>query len=742
MDEKTKFIVKSNIIHNNKYDYSKVDYKNSYTKVIITCPTHGDFDQIPYNHIRGSGCKKCAIESSQIVDQEAFIKKAKYKHKNKYDYSKVKYTGIFENIIVICPKHGEFEQSANVHLRSSGCPQCGHESSKILLFKPEQFTKKSNKIHNNKYDYSKVKYKNSKTKVTIVCPKHGEFEQLPSSHMRGYGCPKCTRSNKKLTTQEFIKRSKKTHGNKYDYSKSKYENSSTKVKIICLKHGEFEQYPRNHINGGNCPLCIGKKKSNIQEFIKKSKEIHDNKYDYTKAIYVNNSTKVIIICPEHGEFKQTPHKHLSGQGCKKCAYIKTQKQNRLSIDEFIQRARENHGDKYDYSLVDYQGINVKIKIICPKHGEFEQTPSEHIKNKFGCLQCANENTSDSLKFTTEQFIERSKLIHGDKYDYSKTIYNKALDKLTIICQKHGEFKQLPIHHWRGVGCPKCSAVISSGHQQVIDFIQSIYDSKVEINDRMEISPYELDIYIPELSLAIEYNGVFYHSYDRPETPKEKNRHRDKHLLCKEKDILLIQINEHEWIEKSETIKSTISHKLGLSNRIFARKCKIVEINNKEHKQFMDTNHIYGHGRCSHVSYGLEYDGDLVCVMSFNKHHKYQWEINRLASKLNHVIIGGADKLFKHFIKNHKPDRIMTYADARFGCGDVYKQLGFKLDGMTSPGYGYIRGCNYYKRQEFQKHKLRNKLEIFDQNLTEAENMFNNGYARLWDAGHYRFVWVK
>lgn len=185
----------------------------------------------------------------------------------------------------------------------------------------EQFVAKANKVHNNKYVYNKTNYINSKTKVIITCPIHGDFEQTPANHLYGKGCPKC--SGKSKTTEEWIIEAKEIHGNKYDYSKTVFINTNTKVCIICPKHGEFWQLPYNHLSGEGCSKCRYdqvslKNKSDLETFITKAQEIHDNKYDYSKATYVLNNVKTTIICPIHGEFKQTPQAHLSGEGCPMC----------------------------------------------------------------------------------------------------------------------------------------------------------------------------------------------------------------------------------------------------------------------------------------------------------------------------------------------------------------------------------------------------------------------------------------
>ena len=180
-------------------------------------------------------------------------------------------------------------------------------------------------MHEGKYNYDKVEYENNKTKVYIICYEHGEFEQRPSEHLSGRGCPKCkgeaNGERKRSSKEDFIKKSREKHGDKYDYTNVEYKDSQTKVCIICPnpEHGKFWQVPADHIRGSGCPKCANyKQKLSKEEFIKKANEKHGGKYNYDKVEYVNNATKVCIICPEHGEFWQTPSAHINGQGCPKC----------------------------------------------------------------------------------------------------------------------------------------------------------------------------------------------------------------------------------------------------------------------------------------------------------------------------------------------------------------------------------------------------------------------------------------
>lgn len=232
-------------------------------------------------------------------------------------------------------------------------------------------------------------------------------------------------------------------------------------------------------------------------FIEKAKQIHGDKYDYSQVEYINSATPVSIICSLHGEFKQIPNNHLKGYGCKICAHIHTTKQQTPTTEQFIQRAQQVHGNKYDYSKVVYKNAKTPVIIICPIHGEFEQLPYEHIRRK-GCPKCSRH------QLTKEQFITKAKLIHGDKYDYSKVNYINTTTKICIICPKHGEFYQLPTEHLKGHGCGKCSmSILERNIANMLDSINVEYD----YNQFYKwLGNLQLDFYIPTLNIAIECQG--------------------------------------------------------------------------------------------------------------------------------------------------------------------------------------------------------------------------------------------
>ena len=307
----------------------------------------------------------------------------------------------------------------------------------------DQFIERAKLIHGDRYDYSEVEYVDAITPVMIICSEHGCFTQTPNYHSRGYGCPSCG-SKLKITTDQFIERAKSIHGDRYDYSMVEYTKARNKVNILCSEHGKFKQTPSNHLTGRGCPSCACMLKSTTNQFIERAKLTHGDRYDYSMVNYVNNYTKVNIICSEHGHFAQTPNSHLSGNGCRHCG------RQTLTTDQFIERAKLTHGDRYDYSEVEYVNNRTTVMIICSEHGHFKQTPNIHLSGK-GCPSCGGK-----LKLTANQFIERAKLTHGDRYDYSMVEYVNSNTKVNIICSEHGEFKQVPYSHLSGQGCPSCS----------------------------------------------------------------------------------------------------------------------------------------------------------------------------------------------------------------------------------------------------------------------------------------------
>lgn len=395
--------------------------------------------------------------------------------------------------------------------------------------------------------------------------------------------------------------------------------------------------------------------------------------------------------------------------------------------------------KFDFVIAKCQICDSEREM---KFQVFKQNVKYREKRGKSGWQCHNCSTK-STEFKKECSIRAKKKWQDPNYDYGETNYTGTKSRIKIICPMHGPFVLTAESHLKGSACPACSASISRGHLEISELVRSL-GVELYMNDRTIISPYELDIYVPKENIAIEYHGIYWHAHGEEETSADRNYHSMKHELCANANIRLIQIFEHEWKNKKNIVTSMIRNAFGKSSRIYARRCKISVIKDNISSRFMEKSHIQGH-RAARLHIALIYNENIVAVMSFNKHHKYEWEIIRFANALNTSVVGGASRLFRYFVKNYKPSQVISYADRRYSTGDLYKNLEFKFDGTTSPNYFYVKSGAVYSRQRFQKHKMGRLLEEgmldnFDPGLSESINMINNNYKRIWDAGHWRFIW--
>lgn len=295
-------------------------------------------------------------------------------------------------------------------------------------------------------------------------------------------------------------------------------------------------------------------------------------------------------------------------------------------------------------------------------------------------------------------------------------------------------------------CPKCFPYTSSKEEQEIyEFILNyISENDIIRNDRQVLNGKELDIYIPSKNIAIEFNGLYWHSEFN--SGKDKFYHVNKFNECLKNEIQLIQIFSDEWYNKQKIVKSILLSKMGLiEKKIFARKCAIKEVPSKDANEFLDENHIQGRSN-SKYNYGLYFDNKLVSLLTIGKarfNKNYEYEIHRFCNILNTNVIGGFSKLLKYFEKTINPRSLITYADIRYSTGSLYKTANFELSHISDPNYFYTNDfLNRESRNKYQKHKLENLLETFDSEMSEIENMANNGFDRIWDCGNMVFTKCK
>jgi DNA-directed RNA polymerase subunit M/transcription elongation factor TFIIS len=521
-------------------------------------------------------------------------------------------------------------------------------------------------------------------------------------------------------------------------------NCETKVPFWCNIHQEYYlQTLYKHSNGQGCPKCryIKSAKSQIKTDYFFIDEIRKDYQEKVKNGEVSGKTKIPFICNIHGEYWQSLIAHSKGQGCPKCGIKKLS--NLFSKKEytFINEIREDY-----QQLIKNGELNNRSKVpfICPIHGEYWQELRHHSE-EHNCPICGNNKRSFNKITKIYPFMEEI------REDYQLLIKNGEItqkDKIIFICKEHGEYSQTLECHLRGQNCPKCSNNISNSEIELYNFVKEYYPNTINnIRNLIPNRQLELDIYIPELKIGIEYNGLIWHS--------EKFDNNKYNLLNKTKEfnnigIRVIHIFEDEWLFKNDIVKKKLLHILNVdkSKRIFARKCIVKEIDVNSCKTFLNNNHLQGYYRSKH-RFGLftKNTNELVAVMTFINSKisssLKDWEMSRYATNCN--IIGGFDKLFKYAKNIINFKKVVTFADLRWSDlnNNIYEKTGWIKEYITKPNYFYVgKGFEKIYRFGMRKSILKDKLDYFDPKLTEVENCAINGYYRLFDCGNIKYSKLK
>ena len=479
--------------------------------------------------------------------------------------------------------------------------------------------------------------------------------------------------------------------NKEIYEQRKKERNEKNVKTCLERYGT--------VNGGCSEQALQKiKETSLKNYgvenVAQSEEIIKK----IKETKLKNHGNPSFVNPE--KMKQTKLERYGDSGF-------------VNPEKYKETCRERYGvDNYSKSL------ECKEKIINTTLFRYDRTSTNqiHLENFENLNEdYVKQNFIKDSRFLIDEFEEYFNILTRNTSLKYKKIYNILEPNKSNKCKTQ---------------------------QYIFDSINT--ENKI-FNDRHLGK--ELDIFLPEYNLAIEFDGLMYHSDGNSECKifknKEKNYHLQKTELCLKNNIQLFHIFEGEdldlWL-------SMINTKLNLNKKIYARKCIIKELKSQETVEFLNENHLQGFCQAK-INVGLFYNNELVSVMTFSKprfNKNYEYELIRFCSKRNTSVIGGASKLWKYFVTKYNPKSVISYANRRFSNGEIYSKLGFELIGKTEPNYFYFKEGDQelYSRVKFQKHKLSKLLDNFDENLSEAENMFNNNYRRIYDCGNLKFEYIK
>ena len=444
----------------------------------------------------------------------------------------------------------------------------------------------------------------------------------------------------------------------------------------------------------------------------------------------------------------------------------------LQVPEFKEKqentTEERHGNKnyyatekfktemHEYNLENFgvefnwQREDVKEKI---KDTKEERYGDRNYVNIEKMKQTKLEKYGDETYFDKEKMLKTKNENYKIKYqklanDNGQNIRIDSIGRWQINCTCltcNSEFSIYRAYYKVRISrnepiCLKCNPIVistvSREESSLYDYIKELSNNVIQ-SDKNILNGHELDIFLPDKKIAIEYDGLYWHC----ELNKETTYHLKKTETCEKQGIQLIHVFEDEWLAKPDIVKSRINGLLGLNDRIFARKCIVKEVSYKDSAEFLELNHIQGNCN-SKYRYGLYYNDELVSLMTFGKSRfKDEFEMLRFCNKLNTNIVGGASKLFQHFIKNHPEiNKIISYADRRWSKGNLYEKIGFNFIENTKPSYYYIKGKVRFNRINFQKHKL--VAGGYDPALSEHEIMLSRQFYRIYDCGTKKYEWIR
>lgn len=481
------------------------------------------------------------------------------------------YRGVERPLSWKCGKGHEWETRPSRILEGCWCRVCSVEAQKLTT---EEVVSRFRGRHGDRYDYSEVVYRLDGVPVTIICKVHGRFEQRPDLHWKGTNCPRCAwlerdRGRIERAAAAFERRARSAHGERYDYSEARFTGAREKLRIVCRSHGPFEQTASAHIRGAGCPRCaneaIGKEKSREcrEAFIERAQMVHGDRYDYDLAEYATVHAPVLIGCSIHGLFRQSPASHLRGTGCPHCAgEVRGTKRSAPARERFLKKAREVHGDRYDYALAVYTRTHINVTIICPDHGPFQQTPDNHLRGPNGCPVCAQDVRAEKRRLPQDEFIARATHVHDGKYDYSKVCYEAWNRAIVIVCPVHGEFRQSPNAHLCGKGCASCNE--STGERAIARILR---DMGIEFDRQHVIEPgphpFKYDFFVPSQNLLIEFHGGQHYEVSEffggeRAFRRTVERDRKKELLAERRGFRLLVIPHFHFGELREILEIALS----------------------------------------------------------------------------------------------------------------------------------------------------------------------------------------
>ena len=509
-------------------------YTSARENIRVYCLKHGAFEKVASALLKDNRskhpCPKCVKE---MLAEEVIAAWPDYLEKIKnvvdcsdLDFSQVEYKGSQEKIEIICKKHGKFKAiPANMLSKKSGCPKCGQSNRANLG--ADEILSRLTKVHGCKYKFEIPLDAITKTKINFICPEHGEQTAKIGDLLKGSECRECSikkrAAKKTLTTEQWIKKAKSIHGDRYDYSKAVYKSARTKLIVTCKEHGDFKIDPSNHIHlKRGCKICSGgnffnadnsKKRLTQTQFLQRANKVAPVNLDFSKSVFHDTRTKVVVTCKIHGDFEILPSNLFQGANCRECAQTQAGRKRRVSKKDLIDRLKTKFGNLYEVDKNSVVKATSPIQLKCKTHGWFEGLIG-NLLNSSGCPSCQNQRAaairSKQAKLSKSEIIKRFTKLHGETYSYSSSVPDGINSTIKILCHKHGYFMQKVSIHMQGKGCPDCGYE----KRRVNQFLQQseIYSRLKELHGDLFIYPPNLGLELRgEVPIICREHGVFHQS---------------------------------------------------------------------------------------------------------------------------------------------------------------------------------------------------------------------------------------
>ena len=520
--------------------------------------------------------------------------------------------------------------------------------------------------------------------------------------------------------------------------------SNKKVWWVCDKGHEYKSMiaKRTSRNQG-CPYCSGRKAIPGENDLATThpevvQEWGDKNSISPQEVKAGSNRKVWWKCDKGHEYQSSLNSHIKGVGCPYCSGHKVlQGFNDLATTHPHLTSQWGENNVVKPTEVS-SGSGKKAWWKCSMGHQWEDSVC-HRTNGRGCPYCSGKKVSFDTSFAA-YYPDYSKQWNIEKNElHPFQVSHQSGKKAWFVCDNGHEYFSR-IADRKRFGCPHCSHIVSVGEREVVDYISSLLgEDAVETSNRSIISPYELDIYIPSRSIAIEYNGLYWHTEERG---KDKNYHFNKWKMCKDSGIQLLTIWEDEWRDKKDIVKSMLAHKLGVSQgkKVYARNTTVSPLDSSTARSFLDSYHIQG--SCfSSAYFGLYDDSDELVAVSAWKKTGDMLYLDRYATSC--VVVGGMGKTLKagtKYAQKQNVDKIVTFSDHQVSDGGLYEKLGFSCDKELSPDYRYVANGERIHKFNYRLKRFRNDPELeYREGLTEKELAQINGLERVWDCGKTRWV---